>query len=338
MKKVISFAALLLCGSSIHSQETIDVVEKSIKVGALSTETEYYGFAEGDKVIFNLTVEKGKELKDVTISEYPASVKFAQHTIEKIENKTFNISRNGIYKFDYFNSNISGRTVNIKIQRIPKDEKTKFFNTNVKWINKVDTTYQAQVKTYVVSSDTTFPEVINSTIRVNSETNLDNPNKTIVDFTLPANTIKWSYWIGVGEESQKTFEKDKARFASLGGTLLKSFNPLIGLAFNIFTMSQANIGDNIHYNFLPTWPDAEKFMNKLFFMQFKQGNAVIDYSLMNYANINNQKYYIGLENDNISQGINVNIKILAVVVDNKTENRTEKTPIYSNTTIPIHEQ
>jgi hypothetical protein len=110
------------------------------------------------------------------------------------------------------------------------------------------------------------------------------------------------------------------------------------MAFNIFTMSQVNIGDNVHYSFLPTWPDAEKFMNKLSYNQFKQGNAVIDYGLMNYANINNQKYYIGLENDNIRQGINVNIKILAVVVNNKTENRTEKIPVYSNNRIPVHEE
>jgi hypothetical protein len=338
MKKLIFFALLHLSASVVYSQEAIDVVEKSIKVGSMATESEYYGFAEGDKVIFSLTVEKGKELKDVTVAEYPNSIKFAQHTIEKIENKVLNVSRNGIYKFDYYNSNVSGRTVNIKIQRIPKGDKTKFFNTNVKWVNKVDTVYEAQIKTYVISSDTTFPEVINSTVRVNSKTNLSNPNKTIVDFILPANTIKWTYWIGVGDESQKTFEQDKARFASAGGKLLSTINPLVGIAFGLFTMSQANIGENVKYSFLSNYENAQKFMAGVSYKQFKQGNSIVDFGLMNYASINNEKYYLGLENDNFQQGINVNVKILAVVVNNKTENRTEKIPVYLNNRIPIHEE
>jgi hypothetical protein len=337
--KSLFFSFILSIFSVVSkAQDVIDVIEKNIKVGGVSREIDYYGFAEGDKVIFNLSVEKGKELKDVTITQYPKSVKFAYHTVEKIKDKIINISKTGIYKFEYYNSNISGRTINIKIQRIPKDESTKSFNTNVTWINKVDTIYQAQTKTYIIGSDTTFTEVINSTVRVHSQTNLDHPDKTIVDFILPANTLKWTYWIGVGDESQKTFEQDKQRFASAGAKLLSTINPLAGIAFGLFAMTQGNIGDNVIYYFLPSWEDVQKFMSKQTFMQFKQGNAVIDFGLINASNSRNQKYYIGLQNDNLRQGINVNVKILAVVVNTRTEDRVEKTPIYTNTRIPINEQ
>jgi hypothetical protein len=115
-------------------------------------------------------------------------------------------------------------------------------------------------------------------------------------------------------------------------------NPLAGIAFGLFTMTQDNIGDNVQYYFLPSWEDAQKFINKLTFMQFKQGNAVTDFGLINFPNPQNKKYYIGLQNDNFRQGINVNVKILAVVVNNKTEDRVEKIPIYTNTRIPINEQ
>ena len=64
--------SLLPCLLSL-SQDTVVVVEKSIKVAAMSSMTEYYGFAEGDKVVFNFWVEKGKELKDIIISEYPSA-------------------------------------------------------------------------------------------------------------------------------------------------------------------------------------------------------------------------------------------------------------------------
>lgn len=318
-------------------QDTIDVVEKNIKVGGLSRETEYYGFAEGDRVIFNLTVENKKDLKDITISEYPNSVKFADHTTDKVQNKVLNISRNGIYVFEYYNSNISGRTINVKIQRIPKSESTKFFNTNIKWVNKVDTTYAARENTYLISSDTSMVDVIDSKVRVHSQTNLDNPNKTIVDFIIPKNTIKWTYWIGVGNEGQQAFQQDQANFSRSGTKVIGSINPLAGLAFGLITMTHANIGENVKYYFMPTWEDVLKFKAGQTFMQFKNGNVVTDFGLLNYATKNNAKYYIGLENDNVAQGIDVNIKILAVTVNNKYKTVTEKVPTYTNKSVPVNE-
>ena len=111
---ILSINKFTLC------QDTVSVVEKSVKVPALSPLSEYYGFAEGDKVIINVWVEKGKELKDFTIVEYPNTTRFAQHTVERVENKVIEITRNGIYRIDYNNSNIMPRVVNIKIQRLPK--------------------------------------------------------------------------------------------------------------------------------------------------------------------------------------------------------------------------
>ncbi len=139
MKKSIIFSAFIFLPFFLFAQDTLEVVDKKIKIDGVGTVKEYYGFADGDKVIFSLTVEGKKELKDITISEYPNNVKFADHKTDKIENKMLKISGNSVYSFEYYNSNLSGRTVAIKIQRIPKSEQTKFFNTNVKWVNKVDT-------------------------------------------------------------------------------------------------------------------------------------------------------------------------------------------------------
>lgn len=338
MKQLTILFLFSLTNLHTFGQDTIDVVEKSIKIGGLSRESEYYGFAEGDKVIFNLTVENKKDLKDITISEYPNSVKFADHTTDKVQNKVLYISRKGIYVFEYYNSNISGRVINIKIQRIPKSESTKFFNTNVKWVNKVDTTFTARENTYLVSSDTSIVDVIDSKVRVHSQTNMDNPNKTIVDFTIPTNTIKWTYWIGVGNEGLQAFQKDQANFSSSGTKIIGSINPLAGLAFGLITMTHANVGENVKYCFMPTWEDVQQFKGGLSFRQFKNGNVVTDFGLMNYASNRNEKYYIGLENDNMIQGIDVNVKILAVVVNNKYNTVPEKVPTYTNKSVPINEE
>jgi hypothetical protein len=319
-----------------QAQDTLDVVDKKIKIGGTATVTEYYGFADGDKIIFSLNVDGKKELKDVTISEYAGNVKFADHQTQKIENKTLNIYRNAVYSFEYYNSNLSGRNVEIKIQRIPKSEKTKFFNTNVKWINKVDTSYSAKQNTYLVKSDTSFVDVINSKVRVHSTTNASS-NKTVVDFTIPANTIKWTYWIGVGDESQEAFKKDENEFAKSASKMIGTLNPLAGLALGFITMSQSKVGDNVFYYFLSSYQDVQKFSTGQEFMQFKNGNVVTDFGLMNYPSSNNQKYFIGLSNDNLMDGINVNIKILAVVVKNQYESVVENVPTYFNKTIPVIE-
>lgn len=334
--KYLTIVCLSLCMPLwLFSQDTLDVVDKKIKIGGVETIKEYYGFAKGDKIIFSLNVDGKKELKDVIFSEYPDIVRFADHKTSRIENKLLNISQNGVYSFEYYNSSLSGRTVEIKIQRIPRSEETRIFNTNVKWVNKVDTTYSAKENAYLTKSDTSFVDVINSTVRVHSTTNT-NPNKTLVDFTIPANTIKWSYWIGVGKESQEAFAKDEKEYLSSATKLLGSINPLAGLAVGLITMTQSQIGDNVFYYFLSSHSETQKFMTGQQFLQFKNGNVVTDFGLMNYSSPSNQRYYLGLLNDNLMDGIDVNVKILAVVVNNQYEVITETVPSYVNKRIPIN--
>lgn len=334
---MLFLTAILAAFSLISlSQNPVDVTEKSIKVAAMATTTEYYGFAEGDKIIFDFSVEKGKDLKDVTISEYPNSVRFAEHNIEKIENKILSIQRKAIYKFEYYNAYFLPRSVNIKIQRIPKDETTRSFNTNVKWIDGFDTTYLDQQENVALIADTSFEEVINSKIKLSAQTNKDTLNKLMTDFTLPANTIKWTYWIGVGEQGMQAFENDGKKMEEL--KFSKSSNPLSGLALGLIPMTRIPSGGSIHYYFISSEEEATSFKKGLSFKFFKQGVAAADFGLMNYVNKLPQKYYLGIRNDNIVHAADVNIKILAVIVNTSYKAVTEKASIYINKRIPVHEQ
>jgi hypothetical protein len=335
--KLLSLAAIFLAFSLISfGQDTLVVVEKSLKIAGMSPATEYYGFAEGDKVIFTLFLEKG-ELKDVSISEYPNNIKFAEHTIGKLDKKVIEIPRKGIYKFDYYNSYILPRTVNIKVQRIAKDKTTKSFNTNVRWIDKVDTTYPAQQETYTLGADTTFEEVINTKTKINSPANTNNPDRTMLEFVLPAGTVKWVYWIGTGDESEKAFENDSKKFVNGETKLRGTVNPLAGLALGLNTMTLLTEGNNIHYYFMSTGEEAQKFTSGVSFKCFKKGAAAVDFALMNYANKSPQKYYLALRNDNTTQNVEVSVKILAIVVDNKYKAVTERVPTYTTHKIPVNE-
>ena len=54
-----------LSGVVSYGQKPIDVAESSIKVGIKAEEEVYFGFAEGDKLIFSFEEANGKEMKEV---------------------------------------------------------------------------------------------------------------------------------------------------------------------------------------------------------------------------------------------------------------------------------
>ena len=81
-------------------------------------------------------------------------------------------------------------------------------------------------------------DVIDANVVVHSITH-GGSNKSIIDFTLPANTIKWTYWIGVGNESRKAIQTDQENFASMGTKFIGSINPLASLAFNLIRITIA---------------------------------------------------------------------------------------------------
>lgn len=337
MRKQLLIAFCILPTVPSFSQDTVTVVEKSIKIPALSPLTEYYGFADGDKVIFNIWVEKGKELKDLTISEYPNTVRFAEHTVEKFENKVLQVSRNGIYRIDYNNSNIMPRIVNIRIQRIPKDASTRSFNTGVKWVARVDTSIRSQETDYQLKSDTSYHIMLDTVIKINAKTSADNLHRTLISFNLPANTLRWVYWIGAGETAIKTFELDKQRFSD---KQVQAGSPdlLRGVAMGLTSMTQIKVGENIRYFFISKLEETKKFLVGAGFGQFRQGEMVTDYGVMNYPNKNPQQYYIGFSNDNPAQPVSVVVKILAVVVVKGYEAKGENIAVYSTSTVPVHEQ
>lgn len=51
----------------------VDVADFKLKVAGSNDEDMYYGFAEGDQIIFNFSVAGNKVLKEVDIFEYPSN-------------------------------------------------------------------------------------------------------------------------------------------------------------------------------------------------------------------------------------------------------------------------
>ena len=115
--KICVCGFFVLFAFQLNAQNPIDVDERTFKIGPFGDEVFYYGFAEGDQVIFNFQVVKGKALKEVEVAEFPASSKFMDYQSKKIENKRLTISKTGIYTFRFSNSAMNGRVCKLKIQR-----------------------------------------------------------------------------------------------------------------------------------------------------------------------------------------------------------------------------
>ena len=354
MKIKLFLIVNLLTINLILSQTPIDITEQTIKVRAVSEEVLYFGFEEGDQIVFNLLEINGKEVKEVEIIEFPSSSKFSDFKTSKIENKTINVNSKGVYKFRFYNGSLGGRICKIKIQRIPANESFKDFNSSVKWVTEQDTTWNSytkdvivryeskieqKVKKELVKMDTVFNQFFDKVLRVHSETAIGKTQYTYANVELPLNNyfpnrinpyetlevVSWSYWLGVGQKSEEEYENANKRLISGISTIgnLTSYGALASLAVTGISMfKNVNIGDNVNYKFYGTQNGNEIIID--------HGNVIS--ACGRKDNITQGSFTVQLYNDNFKDGINVNLKMVAVQIqktwkDIKYEEKIE-IPIY----------
>jgi hypothetical protein len=327
MKKLlpIAFASAFFFSFNFVDQTSIDVAENTLKIGGLGEEVFYYGFAEGDQIVFSFEEVNGKELKEIEIIEMPSSSKFMDYKTDKIEKKTITVNRTGIYKFRFVNGAISGRICKIKIQRIPANDATKGFNTSVYWRTLYDTTYTAVQERYLISSDTAASAIVDQVAKISSQNALNgNDNKNVVDFTLPEGTISWSYYIGVGSEGKKEYDRARSQFLNSAAGLaskIPGYGSMAALAlYGINYFSKVNGEDNVKYAFITNWDNVLAFKAGQAYYQYKQGDVVNDASQMKSPR--SGKVYLGLYNDNVMDPIEVMVKVTAITVTEQWGTRT----------------
>ncbi len=202
MKKItVLLAELFILLITAFGEEAIDITDQTFKIGGFKEEIFYFGFAAGDKIVFNFKEINNKELKEIEIAEYPDNSKFSDYKTKQIDNKIISISKQGVYIFRFKNSTLSGKICKIKIQRIPVSEETKNFDPSVTWETKQETTYNTYVKEVITSYDTTYSQktekvlirteqkeelIFDKKQRVNPKLS-NSGNKTELFFTLPQN-------------------------------------------------------------------------------------------------------------------------------------------------------
>jgi hypothetical protein len=335
--KTIYVVLMILISNFFYSQDYIDVTDQTIKIGSMKEEEIYFGFAEGDKIVFNFIEVENKELKEIEIIEYPNNSKFSDYKPRFIENKIINVTKTGVYIFRFKNSAINGRICKIKIQRIPISNETRNFNTNVTWETKQETTYNNYTKDVIVGYDTTYIQkykkeiikselkeemILDKTEKVNSVNNLDYKNYKVMQVTMPQNEIiqyktqkiiSWAYWIGVGKESSEAWAKNIKTISKVasGAAAVLGAGPLGGIAVGAVTsLIMPTSGEDVAYWFIPDYNNAQLFLANQTFTQFDKGKGIAAYGKNNSRT--QGSFYIGLLNDNQLVPIDANVKISVV--------------------------
>jgi hypothetical protein len=345
MKKLISTLIICITGMISYGQlQPVEVAELTIKVGSYSTEELFYGFAEGDQIIFNFEELNGKELKELEIIELPNSSKFMDYKTEKIVDKKISVYKKAIYQFKFMNSSLTGRVCKVKIQRIPKAESLISFNTDWTWKTLFDTVYITYAEDSLIGYDTlrykeTVKELVNTEIKedkIISETKIpissigwmdQNINTKVVPITLPSypvsdyetsNVISWAYWINVGDESIEKF--NSAKTIMKGGASIV-LSPLGAYAFGVVTDLVAPSGSEVVFSALTDEQNKNLFLNKINFQTYY--NAKSNASFKKFADplMCNGTYYLCLRNDNSTFKIYVNALVVAIVETKKFEDR-----------------
>lgn len=314
----------LLSSFSAGGQTTVDLVEKTIIIEGHEEEIFYYGFALGDKMIFSFEEINGQPIEEVEIIELPTSSKFKELNSNKVENKTIEITSTSIYKFRLSNSTRRSRVCKIKIQRIPISEGTKEFNSTVYWRTVQDTIYLPKEEIYLSQSDTIVQEIYSSSLSISSQTALNgNKNSQVIDFTLPENTISWSFYLATGVKGKLEYEAATKRFNQSQYKLALKNQTYTALAVLALTgvsfFDPIQNVDNVKYWFLSNENSVYNFISGQEFYQYRNGDVMSQAVQMKYPL--KGKIYLALLNDNIIDLIQVIVKVVSISVEQKWDTR-----------------
>ena len=323
-KLFISIITLgLLSGFQLYGQTPVDVAESTLKVGILGEEIFYFGFAEGDKIIFNFEEVNGKELKELEIIEMPSTSKSLDYKTSKIVNKIIKVPRTAIYRFRFTSSAISVRLCKYKIQRIPASPATQNFNSAVFNDMVNDTTYTTVEEEYLAKTDTVFTNYQDRIVKVNPASNPAG-NKSTFNFILPENTVGWSYYLYVNQAGQQVYDEANKQIIATSGTAIAKFptyNILAAIAMNKpVSINKLQAGETINY-WIMEGENADLFSSGAQFRYIKKGKAVNDYSRMEPRK---GSLYFCFSNDNTTQPASVTVKITLVQVNEVLQTRQVK--------------
>ncbi len=321
--QIISLIVVLLYTTMLQAQQApIVIAENTIKISGLGDEVVYFGFAEGDQIIFNFEEQKGKEVKEIEIAEMPGSSRFMDYKSKKIENKTIQVHRTGIFKFRFSNNAIGGRICKYKIERIPASEAVAKFNPTVLWKKVYDTIERKVMEPVLIKKEYKAVSLAGpEEYYINGGLNaaFGGSSRVIVPVTLPKNTVEWYYTFSA-IRSKEDIAKIKGSMKLLSNlTRIIDVSGGSAIALNLLA---APPGGDVCDVYLLDRQNTSLFEQKAQFRMYQDGSREnLKQGTIKVANKTLPQYFIGIKNPSTSYGISVTVEAVAILLEETWENR-----------------
>lgn len=320
--------ALLFLASVTYSQEAVHLIQSSVKLNGHEKTELYFGLAEGDQLILDFSMKKGKNLSEIEISEHEGRVIFSDAVVKKLKNRILQITASKIYKFRFSNLSSRHRIISFTIKRIPKNESLRNYNSTVSWRTSYDTIYKEKEEKYLIRKDTSIVNLLDQVSKVHSQTNM-NGNTSTAKFKLPQNTVSWAYYIDVEQAGQKAFQEAASNLARLAPKIaaIPEVGPVAAIALGVTgLLPTIQNGEDINF-YITDYDNAQLFLSREPFNALREGLIINAFGKMTPNPDYNGYYYICLHNDNAVTGVSVTLKVSAIVVKEEWGNRTLKIPV-----------
>ncbi len=151
-------------------------------------------------------------------------------------------------------------------------------------------------------------------------------------FTLPVNEqglyktkkiVSWAYWVGVGEEANQAWKQNSQSVSKLvKGASTYFVSPLGALALGaVADLLIPKVGEDVSYA-VSDQLNRNLFLAGQQYRIFDQGKGVAGFKNFDNIGMSQGTFFILLSNDNVIQGIDVTVKVVAIIETNEYEDKS----------------
>ena len=325
---------LALVTFGLHAQGQIEVYNGSVKLSSVSEEFLYFSFAEGDKLLFDFQETSGRGLKEFEVSEWPKSSRLLEYDKVKITGKGISIPKTAVYQFRFANRSITERVCKLRIWRVPASAATRNFKTEVGYKTVQDTAYYTVTDKVLTRTDTT---IFNRAVVVTLNRQVDEDvAMQFVEFELPANTVGWSYHIGVNQGGQQAYQDAVQKSKNLKSSVLSTktgYGPLAELAFKgTGNFSPAQAGEKVTYSICDA-ANVSLARQQKPFQSLRSNTVVSDFGAMKSPLTG--KIYFCLFNENPSSRTEATVRVSAILINPIWEDGPVRKMLVQTKKVPI---
>lgn len=316
------------------AQYDISLLNSEVMIKAKEEKVFSFDLKEGDEVILDFDMVKGKQIQEIELKQYGGSKIYTAANVEEIKSQKINILQTGKYKLYFRNNGLTNRVFHFSLKRSLSLSEIPKYYPDLEWVTVYDTLYKLIERPVLVRSDTLIYNLTDKTAKISAQWR-PGQGSSCFGFTLPENTVTWSYYIGVDQAGIKAFNNAVNMLnKNMGPVLVRlpNYGPLAALALGGASfLTSLNTGEDVDY-YLSNKDQESGFENKKGFKYFKKGKVINDFSAMHEPL--NGSYLFCFSNDNKFRSVNVTLKIVSVSIHQVWENKTERIMVIQEKKIP----